>query len=80
MSSYRLFNFTNGATNLNTEPSQALRPLGHCSLREYKDIVVEIAIDSWNLVPRAYVTLVQRNESGRLWNNPKPEPQTSGSG
>ena len=32
-----------------------------------------------NIVPRTFVTLVQRNGRGRLWNNPKAEQESSGS-
>ena len=33
-----------------------------------------------NLVPRACVTLTQRNGQLTLWKNPKPEPENPGSG
>ena len=35
---------------------------------------------SCNLVPRASITLVQRERRGRLCKNPKPEPPNPGSG
>ena len=49
------------------------------------DIVVRmrdvlVTPGSCNLVPRASVTLVQRNGRGKLRNNPKPEPEKSSSG
>ena len=37
----------------------------------YRLSITQISLGDDNLVPRSYVTLVQRNRSGRLWNNSK---------
>ena len=50
------------------------------SVGECMDGWMDGLISCSNLVPRASVTLVQRNGRRRLWNNPKPEPENSSSG